>query len=63
MPNYVVNQTANALNNHGKPLKNSNILILGVSYKKNIDDYNTLVVYLEKLYDILPDDRYKKNFK
>ena len=38
MPEYVVNQTTNALNINGKPLKNSNILILGVSYKKNIDD-------------------------
>tara|TARA_Y100000994_G_scaffold65786_1_gene53651 strand:- start:759 stop:2078 length:1320 start_codon:yes stop_codon:yes gene_type:complete len=38
MPHYVVNQTSNALNNHGKPLKNSRILILGISYKKNIDD-------------------------
>ena len=38
MPDYVVNQTSNSLNNHGKPLKNSNILILGISYKKNIDD-------------------------
>ena len=34
MPDYVVNQTSNSLNNHGKPLKNSNILILGISYKK-----------------------------
>ena len=38
MPHYVVNQTSNALNSHGKPLKNSRILILGISYKKNIDD-------------------------
>ena len=38
MPDYVVNQTVNSLNSHGKPLKNSNIIILGISYKKNIDD-------------------------
>ena len=38
MPEYVVSQTSNALNKYGKPLKNSKILILGISYKKNIDD-------------------------
>jgi UDP-N-acetyl-D-glucosamine dehydrogenase len=38
MPNYVVDKLVAALNNHGKPLKNSRILILGVAYKKNIDD-------------------------
>ena len=38
MPEYVVSQTSNALNKYGKPLKNSRILILGISYKKNIDD-------------------------
>ncbi|MFM6264985.1 MAG: UDP binding domain-containing protein, partial [Dolichospermum sp.] len=26
------------LNNHGKPLKNSKILVLGIAYKKNVDD-------------------------
>ncbi len=38
MPNYVVSQTSNALNKYGKPLKNSKVLILGISYKKNVDD-------------------------
>tara|TARA_B100000212_G_scaffold341990_1_gene327036 strand:+ start:589 stop:1908 length:1320 start_codon:yes stop_codon:yes gene_type:complete len=38
MPDYVVTQTSNALNKYGKPLKNSKLLILGISYKKNIDD-------------------------
>ena len=38
MPSYVVTQTSNALNKYGKPLKNSKVLILGISYKKNIDD-------------------------
>ncbi len=38
MPNYVVQKTADALNNSGKPLKGSKILILGIAYKKNIDD-------------------------
>lgn len=38
MPEYVVNKTISALNEKGKPLKNSNVLIMGVAYKKDIDD-------------------------
>ncbi len=38
MPNYVVSRLATSLNNECKPLKNSWILILGVAYKKNVDD-------------------------
>ena len=38
MPDYVVDRTAKALNRHGKSLKGSQVLILGLSYKANIDD-------------------------
>ncbi|WP_373974363.1 nucleotide sugar dehydrogenase [Chitinibacter sp. SCUT-21] len=38
MPKYVVEKITEALNNRGKALKNSKILILGIAYKKNIDD-------------------------
>lgn len=38
MPHWVFNKVTDALNQNGKPLKNSKILILGVAYKKNIDD-------------------------
>lgn len=38
MPNYVVDKIGSALNSHNKPLSNSRLLILGVAYKKNIDD-------------------------
>ena len=38
MPKYVVNNVSNALNNICKSVKNSKILILGLAYKKNIDD-------------------------
>jgi UDP-N-acetyl-D-glucosamine dehydrogenase len=38
MPNYVVDRTARALNRHGKSLKGSRALVLGLSYKANIDD-------------------------
>ena len=39
MPEYVVNRCSKLLNKAGKPLKNSKILILGVAYKQDIDDY------------------------
>ena len=38
MPAYVVDKTAEALNSVGQSIKNSKILVLGLSYKKNIDD-------------------------
>ena len=38
MPAYVVDKTMDALNDVGKPLKGSKILVLGIAYKKNIDD-------------------------
>ncbi len=38
MPAYVVEKTMDALNEVGKPLKGSKVLVLGISYKKNVDD-------------------------
>ena len=38
MPYYVVQKTVNALNNTGKSIKGSKILILGLAYKKDADD-------------------------
>ena len=38
MPTYVVNRVAEALNSMGKPIKDSKIGILGVAYKKDVDD-------------------------
>lgn len=38
MPHYVVNKTTDALNGKGKSLKGSKILVLGLAYKKDIDD-------------------------
>ncbi len=34
MPHWVVQKVAGALNEHGKPIKGSRILILGLAYKK-----------------------------
>ncbi len=38
MPRFVVGKVQDALNNVGKPLKGSKVLVLGVAYKPNIDD-------------------------
>ena len=38
MPNYVISKVADALNEEGKAIKGSNILILGLAYKANVDD-------------------------
>jgi UDP-N-acetyl-D-glucosamine dehydrogenase len=38
MPYFVIERTMAALNEHEKPLKGSRILVLGVAYKKDVDD-------------------------
>lgn len=38
MPHWVMGKVADALNERRKPLKGSRILVLGVAYKKNVDD-------------------------
>lgn len=39
MPEYIVERCSLVLNKDAKPLKNSKILICGVAYKNDIDDY------------------------
>lgn len=38
MPEYVVTKLMDGLNNAGRPLKGSKVLVLGIAYKKNVDD-------------------------
>src|SRR5436309_6969303 len=38
MPHFVVDKIQNALNEHSKPLKGSKVHVLGVAYKRDIDD-------------------------
>lgn len=38
MPDWVLNKIVEGLNDRGKALKNSDVLVLGLSYKKNIGD-------------------------
>ncbi|AGF55744.1 UDP-N-acetyl-D-glucosamine dehydrogenase [Clostridium saccharoperbutylacetonicum] len=39
MPQYIVQRAASILNRFNKPLNKANILILGIAYKSDIDDY------------------------
>lgn len=38
MPKWVYGKVAEALNDQKKPIRDSKVLVLGVSYKKNVDD-------------------------
>ena len=38
MPEWVIEKTAAALNQRSKSLKGSRVLVLGIAYKKNVDD-------------------------
>jgi len=38
MPHFVVDKIADALNRHRKPLNGSSVLVLGLAYKRDIDD-------------------------
>jgi len=51
MPNYVVMKVMKALNDRGKPVRGSRILILGLAYKANVDDYRESPTFhlMEKL--------------
>jgi UDP-N-acetyl-D-glucosamine dehydrogenase len=51
MPRWVVSKTMDALNERGKSLKGTKILVLGIAYKKNVDDMreSPAVVLMELL--------------
>jgi len=38
MPEYVIERLTEALNDRGKPVRGSRILVLGLAYKKDVDD-------------------------
>jgi UDP-N-acetyl-D-glucosamine dehydrogenase len=38
MPEYVIGKVADALNDRGKPVRGSKVLLLGMAYKKDVDD-------------------------
>jgi UDP-N-acetyl-D-glucosamine dehydrogenase len=51
MPDYVVSRVAEALNDHGKPVRGSRMLLLGIAYKADVDDMreSPSLVLIEKL--------------
>jgi UDP-N-acetyl-D-glucosamine dehydrogenase len=51
MPDYVVSKVTNALNSQRKSVNGSRILVLGIAYKKNVDDMreSPSVLLMEKL--------------
>lgn len=51
MPDWVVSKLMDALNERGKALKGSKVLVLGIAYKKNVDDMreSPSVFLMEKL--------------
>jgi len=54
MPDYVVSKISLALNRKNKSIKGSSILVLGIAYKKNVDDVreSPSVMLMEKLRDL-----------
>lgn len=54
MPFWVINKVMDALNDHGKSVKGSKVLVLGAAYKKDIDDprespsFKLMEILLEK---------------
>jgi UDP-N-acetyl-D-glucosamine dehydrogenase len=53
MPSWVMKKIAQSLNQHEKSVKGSKVLVLGISYKKNIDDMreSPSVFLMEKIRD------------
>lgn len=54
MPDYVVSKVASALNLRKKSINGSRVLVLGIAYKKNVDDMreSPSVFLMEKLRDL-----------
>lgn len=46
MPEYVIQRAMLALNEHGKSIKGSRVLLLGLAYKKNVDDERESPTYV-----------------
>ena len=72
MPDYVVQKVAETLNGVGKSIKGSKILVLGLAYKKNVDDLRespslelidflidkgAIVNYCDPFFDSIPHTR------
>ena len=60
MPYFVVQRVMEALNEHEKSLKGSKVLMIGVAYKKNVDDDRESPSY--KLIELLQNKGAEVNF-
>ncbi|WP_411849808.1 nucleotide sugar dehydrogenase [Stenotrophomonas sp. LGBM10] len=60
MPDYVISKTSLALNLRRKSINGSRVLVLGIAYKKNVDDMreSPSVALMEKLRDLGADVSY-----
>ncbi len=60
MPDYVVNKLVMALNDRQKALKGCRVLVLGIAYKRDVDDMreSPSVLIMEKLRDLGADVQY-----
>ncbi len=54
MPDYVISKVTSALNRDGKPVSGSKVLVLGIAYKKNVDDMreSPSLVLIQKLKEL-----------
>ena len=54
MPDFVIGKVANALNGTRKAVNGASVLVLGIAYKKNVDDMreSPSVVLMERLQDL-----------
>ncbi|VVE20131.1 Vi polysaccharide biosynthesis protein VipA/TviB [Pandoraea eparura] len=54
MPDYVIQKMVGALNGHQKSINGSRVLVLGIAYKKNVDDMreSPCVMMMERLRDL-----------
>ena len=60
MPSYVYSKTLDLLNQHNKNISNSKILIIGVAYKKNVDDIRESPAL--KIIDLLKNKKAKVSY-
>jgi len=64
MPDYVIAKLAHGLNERQKSVRGSKVLVLGVAYKKNVDDVreSPSVMLMEKLRDLGAEVAYSDPF-